>query len=130
MSLIEVCHSEKPHTSLMHVGLGKSTTACIFFWLGLTPSAVNVCLKYSTCFVAKTHLLGFKHSPASLRPLFTICNCTECTFVDLEATSMLSRFTKTKFHSFPLNNLFISFWKVAGALVRPNGIRRSILVQS
>src|SRR6266542_481414 len=68
------------------------------------------------------HLLGFNLRLASLIFWSTACTCLICSSFVLEWMITSSRYTSTNLPIYGLKILFISLWKVAGALHSLKGI--------
>ena len=79
--------------------------------------------RYSTESLKNVHFLIFKVTPASPKAVRISSTCCMCSSTDLENMIMSSMYTRQVFHLERERMTSRPGWKVAGALVRPNGMR-------
>ena len=103
-------------------GTGQSFTACILSGSHSMPLAETTCPRYFTERLNHWHLLAFNFSPAAFNLSITILRFAKVSPKSLPKTMMSSRYTRQRCHCRPLRTVSISLWKVAGALVSPNGM--------
>src|SRR6266511_2310991 len=109
----------------MLVGTWAFLIFSIFLGSGLMPLIPITCPTNVSSCSTHLHLLGFNLRLASLIFCNTARTCLICSSFVLEWMITSSRYTSTNLPMYGLKILFISLWKLAGALHNPKGITRN-----
>lgn len=112
-------------TSVMLVGVGNSLIARSFSGSWCMPDSDGSWLRNVTLLAAKTHLLGLRVRLAfsSIVSTWSINNRCSDHVADAKHTSSIKHWRWIPFN--PPKSEWTNFWKLAGALQSPNGIRRN-----
>ena len=111
----------------MFLSNGQFIIAWILYGSMATPIMVITWLRYSNWELPKTHLLLLAKRLWLLSISNTICNYSTCFFNAGLYTKMSSKKTSMNFCKWLLNMSFIKLCKVAGALVKLNGMTKNSL---
>ena len=113
--------------SLMHFGVGHSSTPLTFFSFIFILSGLITTLKNPTSFTFYLYFSGFMYKLFSSNLLITSTTILSCSF-SVSVPTMISSMKAATFLVLirSLSNSFIIVWNVAGKLVRPKNMTRGL----